>query len=102
MKLKEISKIKLKSENIDKKDENKEENNKAENEEKNIENNKKEEIIKENKNKLNISVTNIEFDINQKVIYALNDIFDLFNTTQYKKIFWRYKKLNNKKKWKRI
>ena len=85
--------LKLKSENIDKKDENKEENNKAENEEKNIENNKKEEIIKENKNKLNISITNIEFDINQKVIYALNDIFDLFNTTQYKKIFLRYKKL---------
>ena len=89
--------LKLKNENIDKKEENKEEikeeNVKSENDENKIENNKKEVIIDENKNKLNISITNIEFNINQNAIYALNDIFDLFNTTQYKKIFLRYKKL---------
>ena len=27
------------------------------------------------------------------VIYAFNDIYDLFNSTEYKKIFLRYKKL---------
>ena len=80
--------LKTKKDNIENKEENKKEN-----DENNIEDNKKEEIVNDNRNRLNISITNIEFDINQNVIYALNDIFDLFNTTQYKKIFLRYKKL---------
>ena len=60
-------------------------------EENNLEN-KNREVI-ENRNKLNISISNIEFEINQDIIYAFNDIYDLFNITEYKKIFLRYKKL---------
>ena len=74
------------------KKEKKDEDNLIKNEGNNLENNIKEEI-EENKNKLNINITNIEFDLNQNTIYALNDIYDLFNKTDYKKIFIRYKKL---------
>ena len=77
----------------DKKEENKEGNNVNDiKEENNIENNNKEEVI-DNRNILNITIKNIEFEINQDIIYAFNDIYDLFNTTEYKKIFLRYKKL---------
>ena len=65
-----------------KKEENKEDNKNEENAENNM-----------NNNKLNILITNIEFDINQNVIYAFNDIYHLFNLTEYKKLFLRYKKL---------
>ena len=74
------------------KKEKKDEDNLIKNEGNNLENNIKEEI-EENKNKLNINITNIEFELNQNTIYALNDIYDLFNKTDYKKIFIRYKKL---------
>ena len=60
-------------------------------EENNIENKQISEI--ENRNKLNISITNIEFEISQSIIYTLNDFYELFNITEYKKIFLRYKKL---------
>ena len=65
------------------------------NEEKNIENNNNNEVINEtdNRNKLNISITNIEFEINPNIIYAINDIYELFNTNEYKKIFLRYQNL---------
>ena len=45
------------------------------------------------KNKLNISITNFEFEENQKVFYAIKSIYDLFNDIEYQKIFLRYKKL---------
>ena len=65
------------------------------NEENNIENNNNNEVINEtdNRNKLNISITNIEFEINPNIIYAINDIYELFNTNEYKKIFLRYQNL---------
>ena len=48
---------------------------------------------KNNKNQINITMSNFEFELNQNIFYAINDILDLFNNIEYQKIFLRYKKL---------
>ena len=48
---------------------------------------------KNRKNKLNISITNFEYEENQNVFYAIKSIYDLFNDMEYQKTFLRYKKL---------
>ena len=45
------------------------------------------------KNKLYITMTNFEFELNQNIFYAINDIYDLFSSIEYQKVFLRYKKL---------
>ena len=82
-----------KKEEKEEKEENKENNDINNNvkEENNLEN--KQQFENENKNKLNILITNIEFEISQNIIYAFNDFYELFNVSEYKKIFLRYKKL---------
>ena len=86
-----------KIENGENKEENKEENDNENNENNNdINNNNNTNVNKENenkKNKLNITMTNFEFILNQNVFLAFNDIYNLFNQVEYQKIFLRYKYL---------
>ena len=80
-------------------------NEKKENEENNVaDNNNEDNIIEANnelnksnldnkKNKLDIKMSDFVFLLNQDVFNAINDIYYLFSSTEYKKIYVRYKKL---------
>ena len=45
------------------------------------------------KNQLNIKMSYFVFLLNKEVFQAINDIYNLFSSTQYKKVYVRYKKL---------
>ena len=66
------------------------ENNNENNENKESNNVKNEE---NKRNIINIAMSNFEFELNQSIFYSINDILDLFNNTEYQKLFLRYKKL---------
>ena len=48
----------------------------------------------ENKiNKINVTMSNFELELNQTAFYAINDILNLITNIPYQKVFLRYKKL---------
>ena len=44
-------------------------------------------------NRINVSMSNFELELNQTALYAINDILNLISNIEYQKIFLRYKKL---------